>query len=79
MFAKFKANLARAHKSWTMRFNVVMGTALHYLPDGIRYAHDSLGELKDYTPATFYTAFATVIVIGNILLRFKTNTGLSEK
>lgn len=71
----FRADIARAHKSFTIWFNGVLGVAIVLLP----VAQDQMPQLQDYLPANVYHYAMGALVVGNILLRFKTNCALAEK
>ncbi len=79
MFEKLKAKLAGMHRSATIIFNTAMAALLQNVPDLVHYLHDSLGELQQYTPATFYKWLGIVVLAGNIVLRFKTKKALEDK
>ncbi len=74
LLAKLKADLSRAHRSWTIWFNGIGGIAA-LLP----MAQDQFPQLQDYLPANLYHYAAGVLVVGNILLRFKTTKALADK
>lgn len=63
------------HKSWTIWFNGVGLTLIELLP----YLAETFPELEAYVSPEFYKQATTVLIIGNILLRFKTRTTLREK
>lgn len=65
--------LKNAWKSWTIWFNALAATVLGVLP----MLQDSLPALAQYVPDIKWAAVG--IIIGNVLLRFKTNTSLAEK
>lgn len=68
-----KAKLLNMWKSWTIWFNGVAAAALGILP----MAQDSLPALQQYVPDIKWAAVS--IIVGNVLLRFKTNKPLQEK
>jgi len=70
-----KAKCANLHKSLTIWFNTVMGTAIVVLP----VAQDQFPALQGYVPDKWYHYTMGALVVGNILLRFKTNRPLQEK
>ena len=65
---KLKEQLKQAYKSWTIWFNTV----------GIAILTAALAEplVLEYLDEK---GFMVVILIGNTILRFKTNQGLEEK
>ena len=65
---KLKEQLRQAYKSWTIWFNTV----------GIAILTAALAEplVLEYLDEK---GFMVVILIGNTILRFKTNQGLEEK
>ncbi len=73
--AKLKADAVKAHKSLTIWFNSVMGVAVVVLP----MAQDNFAQLQDYLPAELYHDMMGLLVVGNIILRFRTSTALSAK
>lgn len=64
-----------ARKSWVIWFNTLGFT----LVELVTYAHDSFQELQPYVPADLYKWLGLVLVLGNLVLRFKTNKSLAEK
>jgi hypothetical protein len=67
--------LRNAWKSWTIRFNLLFGAVVTNF-DTIR---DSLPQIQPYmTPGLFGKMMVAAFVI-NLLLRFKTSTGLESK
>ncbi len=75
LYAIFRADLAKAHKSMTIWFNAVFGAAVAALP----FAQEQLPQLQEYLPANFYHYLMAAVVAGNILLRFKTRSALADK
>ena len=72
---RLKNWLRGAYRSLTIWFNSVSGTVLIALP----YAQDALPQLSQYLGPHIYKWVAGFIIVGNILLRAKTNTALPEK
>lgn len=70
-----KAYLLGSIKSWTIHFNILMLTLMEFIP----YAHDNISELQAYIPDNAYKTLGLILVIGNMLLRFKTNKALDQK
>ena len=62
-------------KSFTIWFNGIVGTLLAAVP----ILQSSLPDLAAMMPADSYKLLASALVIGNILLRIKTSTGLPDK
>jgi hypothetical protein len=62
-------------KSFTIWFN---GLLLAALPIA-EYAKDSLPDLAGYLSAETYKAIGLVVVVTNIVLRFRTSTSLADK
>lgn len=62
-------------KSLTIWFN---GILLALLPL-MEYLKDSLPQLQEWLGADLYRTVGLIVVIGNILLRYKTNKPVSEK
>ncbi len=75
LLAKLRADIVKAHRSLTIWFNSVMGVLVVALPA----AQDSMPQLQDFVPANVYHYAMGVLVVGNILLRFKTSGALADK
>ncbi len=75
LWNKIMADAVKMHKSLTIWFNSVMGAAVVFLP----MAQEQLPQLQDYMPANLYRYAMGALVVGNIILRFKTTTALAEK
>lgn len=73
MMDTLKAKLAGARKSLTIWFN---GCALALLPL-VTNIQDVLPTLQQFAPDIKW--FAMAVILGNALLRFKTNNGLEHK
>lgn len=71
MNEKFK----RAWKSFTIWVN---GLALAAMPT-IEYARDNIEQVREYINADFYKGVALVLVVTNLVLRFKTKKDLADK
>lgn len=71
MIDKFKG----CYKSFTIWFN---GLALSFV-SLFDIFHASLPELSQYVPDNVYKKMGLTIVVGNLLLRFKTSKPLQEK
>ena len=74
-WALLGAKLARLHKSWTMWFNAVVGTAAFAVP----VAADNFPMLQGYVPTTWYHYCMGALMFGNFVLRLKTSKPLQEK
>lgn len=72
---KFIEMLKGSAKSLTIWFNGLLGSALVAVP----LVQDSLPQLQDYLSTADYKRLVGVLVIGNILLRFKTAKPLDQK
>ncbi len=70
-----RADLGKVHKSATIWFNGLIGSAIVVLP----LAEEQLPQLRDYLPPSFYHLIMVVVIAGNIILRFKTNGALADK
>lgn len=75
LYNLFCAKLLGAYKSATIWFNALMSAAIPALV----YAQTQLPMLKDYLPDNFYGIAFVAVIVGNLLLRFKTTTGLENK
>ncbi len=73
--AGIRADLKGAKKSLTIWFNSLMGAVVVALP----MAQDSLPQLQDYLPANVYHYLMAALVVGNIILRFRTSSALADK
>jgi hypothetical protein len=62
-------------RSLTIWFNGLMLAALPV----VEYAKDSLPQLGEYLSPTTYKVVGLVVVLANILLRFRTSTSLADK
>jgi len=72
---KVRADLRGAHKSLTIWFNSVGGALTLLLP----LAQDQFPQLQEYLPANLYHYLMGAVVLGNIILRFKTTQALKDK
>lgn len=75
MLALIKAKAVNCWKSLTILFNMALGLVALYLPD----LQASMPDLQEYLPADLYHKLMVVVVIGNVLLRFKTSSALEHK
>lgn len=67
--------LKGAWRSWTIHFNVWCGMLIGGLP----LAQDSFPQLQPYIPADLFQKAMVVLIVGNLLLRFKTTADLAHK
>lgn len=70
-----KDDLKKAHRSIVIWFNSIAGTAIISLP----FAQENLPALQEYISPDFYKHAMMVLVIANIMLRFKTNSAMRDK
>lgn len=70
-----KGKLRGCSKSCTIRVNAI----LMALPEVLSLAYQQWPTLKDYLPDNVYSVGFVVLVVANILLRFKTKVPLEEK
>lgn len=75
MFNDLKAKLVNLHKSWTFWFNAFVGALIPAIP----LAAQNIPELAPFLPANVYQYLSGALVIGNWLLRLKTNSSLADK
>ena len=69
-------NIVRGYiKSFVAWFNGIAATVAAGLP----MVQDSLPQLKPYINGPFYSHLLTAVIVGNILLRFKTKDSLAAK
>ena len=69
------ADLQKIHKSLTMWFVGVMTIIGEILP----YLIDTFPELQPYIPENTYQTVMRVLVVGSIIIRFRTTTALRNK
>lgn len=62
-------------KSLTIWFNSIVAT----LPVVLQELQDQLPAMKGYLPDNLYSWMFVGVVVGNVLLRFKTSTGVKLK
>ena len=74
-WASFVAKLKGARKSLTIWANAIAAGAVAALP----YAADQLPQLQPYLDSGLYQKIGLAIVVGNMILRFRTSQGLHEK
>jgi len=75
MINTFVARLKKIHKSWTMWFNAISGSLIVILPS----LETSFPQLQDYLPHNLYQYAMAAIIVGNMVLRFKTVKPLEAK
>ena len=71
----FVAKLRGLKKSTTAWFNAVVGALIPMIP----YAIDQFPNIKGHVSDNIYSTAWVVLVVGNILLRFKTTKDLADK
>jgi len=71
----FLYKLKRAHKSLTIWLNGVAGALITGLP----MLQDSLPALSQYVPDQAFKYAMGLVIVMNIMLRFKTTTSLGDK
>lgn len=74
-FSDFSAKLAGMHKSWTIWFNALIAGVIPMLD----YAQANVTALQPFIPANFYAWTMVGVIVGNIVLRFKTFESLAAK
>lgn len=67
--------LAGALRSWTIWFNNTFGVALLLIP----VIQEQMPNLQPYFDANTYKYLMLALIVGNILLRFKTTVALENK
>lgn len=70
-----KWRLQGAVRSMTIWVNSVFGALLIGLPE----LQTSLPQLQSYVPANFFKYAMGIVIVANILLRFRTNSDLAAK
>lgn len=73
--AKAWLHLRGAVRSWTIWFNGVMAAGLGVLPA----LQDWFPQLQAYLPSKPYQYATVLLLVGNFILRFKTNKSLVAK
>ncbi len=68
-------HLKGAVRSWTIWFNGVAAIAWAGLPS----LQEAFPQLQSYLPAKGYQYAMGLIIVGNILMRFRTKTSLAAK
>ena len=77
---KLKEKAARSWKSFTIWFNGVMLSIVPFADTIIDFANETIPLLQNYiTDKQFKTSMIVIVIVGNILLRFKTSKSLAEK
>lgn len=71
----FKADTKSAWKSWTIIFNSGIGIVSTFLPDIIALMPD----LQEYIEAPTYKTWMIILLVGNFILRYKTDKPLRNK
>jgi len=72
---KLEATLRGAFKSFTIWFNGLMATALAAIP----VATTMLPQLQGTVPDNVYKWMLLATIVGNFILRLKTNKALKDK
>lgn len=75
MLEDTKKYVTGAIKSTTIQFNALLLILIETLP----LIQESLPQLKTYLPDDLYKQVFLLVVIGNILLRAKTNVALKDR
>lgn len=71
----FLGKLRGMKRSLTILFNATVAAVVSVLP----LAVDAFPQIKGYIPEDIYAAAWVVLVVGNILIRFKTTQDLADK
>lgn len=67
--------LANCRKSWTIKFNALFGGVFYLLP----ILQTDFPQLRGYIPDNWFKWAMALIIVGNIILRFKTKSDLADK
>ena len=70
-----KKKLANCRKSWTIKFNAIFGSVFYLLP----ILQTDFPQLRGYIPDDWFKWSMALIIVGNIVLRFKTSSDLADK
>ena len=73
--AKALPYLRGALRSWTIHFNTYFGLLWAALPS----LQEQFPQLQPYLPAKPYQYGMAIVIIGNLLLRIKTQGSLADK
>lgn len=79
MFKNLRVKLANSYKSATIKFNALMTVVLLNADHVVDSLKDNLPMVAQYLTSKVLQVVAIFILIGNIILRFKTNKGLEDK
>lgn len=71
----FLDKLVNIYRSKTIWFNATVAALIPLLPELI----NAIPELQTYLPTDTYKTLTLIGLVGNIYLRFKTNTSLANK
>lgn len=74
-YKQFQKQLSKIHKSLTIWFNSLVLSFITAVP----MLQEVLPQIQDYLHQDIYKLAATVLVVGNIILRFRTSKPLAEK
>jgi len=69
------AKTANSYKSFTILFNAAGAAAAGFIP----YAQDNIPALQQYLGAHAYQQLTFALLVGNIILRYKTKLPLEQK
>lgn len=75
LFTGVLADVKRAYVSLTIWVNGIALTIIGVLP----LAQDYAPQIQEYISPSLYKQMMLIIVVANILLRFKTHTALRDK
>jgi hypothetical protein len=70
-----QSKLRGALRSWTIHFNLWLAVLIELLP----MAKDRFPELQPFLPANLFQVGMLVLIVGNMLLRFRTKVALEAK
>ena len=74
-YVQITDDLKQAHKSMTIWFNGVIGSVALFLPDLIAV----MPEIQQYMEAPDYATWMKVLLVGNVILRFRTSKAMRDK
>lgn len=74
-WTRLLAKCIRMHRSWVIRFNAFGAAIITGLP----YLQDQWPQLQGLINDRFYHTALTIIILGNMVLRFKTSKPLEQK
>jgi hypothetical protein len=73
--AQVMGDIKQIHRSMTIWFNALCGSILLFMPDAVA----NFPQIQPYIPDAVFKHGMAVLIVGNMLLRFKTSSALRDK